>query len=208
MRAYGKQDTRAGGEDMMVLGTHLFDLMRLLAGDPLWCAARVLWKGKDITIADGRLVKDNVGPVAGDQVFAQFAFANGVTATFTSVEKLRATTAHWGIEMHGSKGIARINCDISPNVFMRQPSPWKAEGKTDAWTPLDASLGQSPPSNLGPVADWLDAIAKNREPECSGINGAWAVEMVMGVYQAALSGQRVAFPLKVRTHPLQVKRET
>src|SRR5207244_278968 len=28
MRAYGKQDTRAGGEDMMVLGTHLFDLMR------------------------------------------------------------------------------------------------------------------------------------------------------------------------------------
>ena len=29
LRAYGKQDTRAGGEDMMVLGSHLFDLMRL-----------------------------------------------------------------------------------------------------------------------------------------------------------------------------------
>ena len=49
MRAYGKQDTRAGGEDMMVLGSHLFDLMRLFAGDPLWCHARVLARGRDIT---------------------------------------------------------------------------------------------------------------------------------------------------------------
>ena len=35
IRAWGKQDrNRAGGEDMIVLGTHLFDLMRLFAGDP------------------------------------------------------------------------------------------------------------------------------------------------------------------------------
>src|SRR5262249_2840306 len=32
-RARGKEDGRGGGEDLMVLGTHLFDLMRLLAGD-------------------------------------------------------------------------------------------------------------------------------------------------------------------------------
>src|SRR5256885_11742806 len=37
LRAYGKQDSSAGGEDMMVLGSHLFDLMRLFLGDPLWC---------------------------------------------------------------------------------------------------------------------------------------------------------------------------
>jgi predicted dehydrogenase len=33
MRSWGKQDARAGGEDMIVLGSHLFDLMRLFAGD-------------------------------------------------------------------------------------------------------------------------------------------------------------------------------
>ena len=33
IRAYGKQDPRAGGEDMLVLGTHLFDLVRFFAGD-------------------------------------------------------------------------------------------------------------------------------------------------------------------------------
>ena len=203
VRSFGKQDARAGGEDMMVLGSHLFDLLRLFLGDPLSCTARVLWRGRDITTADRRIVKDNVGYLAGDQVFAQFAFPNSVNATFTSDAKLRETVGHWGIEFFGSKGAARINCDIEPNVFIRRPTAWKAEGKTDEWQPLDPSLLKSPlPPNLGPVGDWLDAVAKNREPECSGRNGAWAVEIVMAVYQAALSGKRVRFPLAVRTHPL------
>ena len=199
LRAYGKQDSRAGGEDMMVLGSHLFDLMRLFLGDPLWCTARVLWQGHDITLGDRRIVQDNVGYVAGDQVFAQFGFANGMNATFTSDAKLRETVGHWGIEFYGSKAVARINCDISPNVFVRRSTAWKAEGKTDRWEPLDAPLVNSPPAhNPGPVGDWLDAIARDREPECSGRNGAWAVEMVMAVYRAALSRERVVFPLKER----------
>jgi predicted dehydrogenase len=203
LRAFGKQDTRAGGEDMMVLGSHLFDLMRLFVGDPLWCTARVLSHGRDITREDGRIVKDNIGLVAGDEVFAQFGFANGLNATFTSSARLRETVGHWGIELFGSKGAARINCDIKPNVFLRTSTPWKSEGKTDRWAPLDsASLKSAPPANLGPVGDWLDAVARNREPECSGRNGAWAVEMVMAVYQAALAGRRVAFPLAERKHPL------
>jgi predicted dehydrogenase len=203
VRAFGKQDTRAGGEDMMVLGSHLFDLLRLFLGDPLSCTARVLWQGRDITTADRRIVKDNVGYVAGDQVFAQFAFPNGINATFTSDAKLRETVGHWGIEFHGSKGVARINCDIAPNVFIRRSTAWKAEGKTDEWQPLDPTVVKSPPPhNLGPVGDWLDAVAKNRDPECSGRNGAWAVEMVMAVYQAALGGKRVSFPLASRNHPL------
>src|SRR2546425_6382296 len=203
LRSCGKQDARAGGEDMMVLGSHLFDLLRLFLGDPLWCTARVLWQGRDIAPADRRIVKDNVGYVAGDEVFAQFAFPKGVNATFTSAAKLRETVEHWGIECFGSKGAARINCDIAPNVFLRRSTGWKFEGKTDAWEPLDVSLVKSlPPQNLDPVGDWLDAIAKNSEPECSGRNGAWAVEMVMGVYQAAVSGNRVRFPLIVRGHPL------
>jgi len=203
LRAFGKQDARAGGEDMMVLGSHLFDLLRLFLGDPLWCTARVIWQGRDIAPADRRIVKDNVGYVAGDEVFAQFAFPRGVNATFTSAAKLSETVGNWGIEFFGSKGVARINCDIAPNVFLRRSAGWKSEGRTHAWEPLDVSFVNSPlPHNLGPVADWLDAIAKNREPECSGRNGAWAVEMVMGIYHAGLTGKRVSFPLASRKHPL------
>ena len=56
---------------------------------------------------------------------------------------------------------ARINCDIAPNVFVRRSTAWKAEGKSDEWRPLDAASTKSQaPHNLGPVGDWLDAIAK------------------------------------------------
>jgi predicted dehydrogenase len=203
MRAHGKQDPRAGGEDMMVLGSHLFDLMRMFAGNPITCSARVLHDGREITRDDRRIVKDNVGYVAGNEVFAQIAFASGTQATFTSTAKLRETLGHWGIELLGSKGAARINCDISPNVFVRHPGEWSAKGKSDVWEPFEPAVVQAPPEhNLGPVGDWLNAIATNREPECSGRNGAWAVEMVCAVYASALTKTQVPFPLAPRTHPL------
>ena len=56
IRVHGKQDKRAGGEDMLVLGTHQFDLVRFFAGDPSWCSARVLHDGRDIVRADARTV--------------------------------------------------------------------------------------------------------------------------------------------------------
>jgi hypothetical protein len=62
-----------------------------------------------------------------------------------------------------------------------------------------------PEHNLGPVGDWLESIREDREPRCSARNGAWAVEMVAGVYAAALTSRRAAFPLAVRTHPLEVR---
>lgn len=203
VRTWGKQDHRAGGEDLVVLGTHLFDFMRCFAGDPIWCSARVLQQGRDITRADRREVKDNVGWVAGDQVNAQFAFGRGVLGTFTSDARLRETTARWGVELHGSRGVARINCDLSPNVFTRQVTDWSATGRRDDWKPFAPELVRDAAEhNAAPVDDWLDAIATKREPECSGRNGAWAVEMVAAVYAAALGGRREEFPLRQRNHPL------
>src|SRR5688572_23039866 len=40
VRTRGKEDHRAGGEDLMVHGPHTFGLMRLYAGDALWCSGR------------------------------------------------------------------------------------------------------------------------------------------------------------------------
>jgi predicted dehydrogenase len=204
--AWGKQDQRAGGEDMLVLGTHLFDLLRLFAGDPRWCTARVLQGGRDITTADARPAGEGIGPVAGDEVFAQFGFDRGVNATFNSRARMRDATGHWGIEFVGSKGSARILADISPRVMVMKPQAWSDAGRTDAWRPLERSAdrgGESAAANRRIVDDWLDAIRNDREPACSGRNAAAAVEMVMAVYRAALSGTRVPLPLKDRGHPLK-----
>lgn len=210
MNAWGKQDPRAGGEDLMVLGVHLYDLMRLFAGDPRWCTARVLDKGRDIARADARVTSDYVGPVAGDEVMAQFAFDKGVQGTITSRGSLREREGY-GLELVGSKGAARIVLtSIHPPVYVQQFGKWGDEGRSDEWKRMtgDPSIGLGGedvavgPGNKRIVDDWLAAIRENREPEASGANGAWAVEMVMGVYWSALGRGRATFPLKERGHPL------
>ena len=49
VRVRGKEDRRAGGEDMMVLGSHLFDMMRYFLGDPRWVVSHVTTDGEEMT---------------------------------------------------------------------------------------------------------------------------------------------------------------
>jgi len=203
IRAHGKQDPRAGGEDMIVLGSHLFDLMRMFAGTPVACSARVLHQGRPIRLEDRRTVKDDVGWVAGDDISALFEFPNGVSGSFRSRAEARATSGPWGLELICAKGAVRFVFDVSPHVFVRSEMQWGPEGASAQWKPLDPSVIQTVPKSIHPVTDWLDAIEEGRDPECSGSNGAWAVEMAMGVYESALQGRRVLFPLVNRRHPLE-----
>lgn len=211
IRAWGKQDDRAGGEDMLVLGTHLFDMLRYFAGDPLWCTARILHQGREFTRADARTVKEQIGLVGGTEIEAQFAFANGVMANFTSRAALRQSAAHWGMELIGSKGTARILMDVFPQVLLLDAGQWQADGKTDRWLPLkdDPALNLTAEqrgfglANRRVLDDWLEAIRENREPQCSGRAATRALEMVMAVYQAGLSARRVPLPLTDRRHPLE-----
>lgn len=206
MQAFGKQDQRAGGEDLIVLGSHLMDLMRCFAGDPLWCSARVLTNERDITRNDARLVRDNVGPVAGNEVFAHFAFPHGINATFTSAARLRSITGFWGLELTGTKRAIRIELD-TPALVRSRPAPTagssSSQGNTwEPFSPSAAGLPAQPPHPTNAVTDWLLAIHENREPICSAHHAARAIEMVCAVYHAALTGSRAPFPLTERSHPL------
>lgn len=209
MRAWGKQDAaRAGGEDMMVLGTHLFDLMRLFAGPVAWCRATVTQKGKPISQGDGRLTKDLVGPVAGDEVSAQFGFAGGILGSFTSRNKLKAVLDPWGLELLGTRGSARIVMDGGQRVYTRPGAQWGKDGKGMDWKTLVFDSKKSGPQPVVPnghvADDLLAAIAGNKNPECSGENALAVVEMVMAVYRSALKGALVRVPLTDRGHPLRV----
>jgi predicted dehydrogenase len=210
--SWGKQDDRrAGGEDMLVLGTHLFDLMRFFAGNPAWCTARVTEKGRDITTASARKAGEEIGPVAGDEINAQFAFGNSVQGSFTSRAKMREAVGHWGILMTGTKGTVRVLNDIYPTIYLSKAAPWnKATGRTESWQRVPGDPGIDVPeaqkssevANRRVVDDWLDTIRMDREPACSGRAGAAAIEMVMAVYQSAIEQKRIEFPLKERKHPL------
>jgi predicted dehydrogenase len=211
IRAHGKQDSRAGGEDMIVLGTHLFDLMRFFAGDAVWCTARIRERGREATAQDARKATEGIGLIVGDEIEAEFAFANGVSGSFTSRGKLRSTLGHWGIELIGSKGAVRVLADVFPNVFLLKPGEWTPNGRSDQWTRLEGDPTLEIPAaergflaaNQRVVDDWLAAIRQGREPVCSGRAAMKSLEMVMAVFEAGLIQQRVPLPLVKRQHPLR-----
>jgi predicted dehydrogenase len=201
----GKMDARAGGEDMMVLGSHLFDLVRLFAGDPLWCTARIREQGREVTIKDVKQSKrEKIGPLIGDEINAQFALPKGVIATFTSRAKQRAISGGYGLRMVGSKGVVKFNAGYHPTVLLQ-----KRNASSETWERLPGDPALKPaekPSRHGVnnrlVDDWFSAIIKNHEPAASAGHAMKAIEMIMAVQTAGLHRTRVPLPLKNRRNPL------
>ncbi len=213
IRVHGKQDKRAGGEDMLVLGTHQFDLVRFFAGDPLWCTARIFQGGREVTAADARKVTEDIGPVIGDEIEALFALPQGVNVHYTSRAKNAAAAGPWGMELIGTKGSARLLNDQHTQVYALHSGALTAPGQTREWRPLapgstasNLELGGATTANARVVDDWLAAIAGDREPGCSGFAAMKALEMIHAVFTAGITRARVALPLRSRAHPLAVNR--
>src|SRR5690606_31137708 len=106
---------------------------RLFGGEAVSCSGEVLQKGRPITKEDGRLVKDNVGLVAGDEVFASYRFASGAHGNFISHAGLKDYSGHWGLELRGTKGAVRITTDIPCQVFIQERTKWDTNGRTVKW---------------------------------------------------------------------------
>lgn len=215
IRARGKEDRRAGGEDMMVLGSHLFDMMRFFLGNPAWVTAHVTSKeGREIGPADVTQPSEPIGPVAGRQIAAAFAFANGVHGYFASRAVADTHDLRFGTWIYGSKGVLFLPNAIYPAgglYILRTPS-WLPDSKAQ-WESVDAhpdAAGQSLRARYGSeilanqlmVADLVRAIEHDSKPCCNEEDGRWTIEMVHGVYRAQQSGGRVSFPLQSRSHPL------
>ncbi len=216
MHGTGKNGRRGGAEDMVVLGVHIFDLMRAIAGDPAWVAARVLQQGHPIRPPDVHEGGERIGPVAGDQIHATFAFDHAVTGTFSSIRSPENSQRAIGLELVGTEGIIslrgagavstrRLHMTTEAAGDPAEVSPWRriVVPGADLGTangPRDDTEGWRL-SHARMIDDLHDAIRDERDPMCSAIDGRWTIEMVMGVHQAGLSGERVEFPLAQRDNP-------
>jgi predicted dehydrogenase len=206
MRVQGKQDARAGGEDLIVLGTHDFDLMRFYFGDPAWCEASVTVQGRDITRADVRQGAEPIW-VAGDTVRAMFSFPRQVQCYWSSMktsdEWNRSSPGRekWSFTIHGTKRILAYQSGFGA-VYLDSPF-FAHKDDTARWRDLPDMAGSVPDgSGLSPIADLIRAIETDTDPTCSGVDGRWAVEMVSAVYASQKKRGRIEFPLQDRKDPL------
>ncbi len=208
IRTRGKEDRRAGGEDMMVLGTHCMYLLRFLAGEPIWCAARVTQDGRDVTVEDRRAATEPLGPIAGDTIHASYAFAKGVQGHFASQKT--SPGGRYQLWLYGSKGVVMMPIGQDPQI-LHLPDPSWSPGKSGArWQPLPDAPSNADPSGLTGqaasnkriVEDLIRAAETGQPSVVGGQEGRGALEMILAVYASHLSGGRATFPLKDRRHPL------
>ncbi|MDF1751249.1 MAG: Gfo/Idh/MocA family oxidoreductase [Verrucomicrobiales bacterium] len=213
IRVFGEMDEKAGGEDLLVRGAPLFDLVRMFAGDSVWASATVLNEGERSTRED--IVDDPEspwGPLVGDVVSAQFYTENDVMVSFISNRKLSDVHMVHGMEFVGTKSVMRLFGGDQPTLsLMQNPGDQRPDGdeKWVQWPehrnpyhPVVDELEGAEAANRLTVADWLEGISQDREAVNSGKQAMKALEMVHAVFQSALSGRRVYFPLANRHHPL------
>ena len=213
VRGRGKEDFRAGGEDLVVLGSHIFDMMRAVLGDPAWVFAHVTSGGEELSFDHLRKPNEPIGPVAGRQMAAMFSFGGGRHGFFSTKESSATHPWRFGTHVYGTKGRIFLPNEIydeRSQGFVLRSGAW-VPGRGKEWEPIEPdhrSFGDQRylTANALMVEDLLEAIASGREPACSERAGRWTVEMTQGMYASQLDRAVKDFPLEDRKHPLETLR--
>ena len=221
----GKEDTRGGGEDMLVLGTHVLDVAAWIFGRPEQVYSDIRIGGRPITATDVLETTEPLGPCGGDEVYSLYRFPGGVNGVFESRRVVAKGDRRFGITVCGTSGMLTIRytgnrelriCRDFPtpvedeSAFQVVPLP--EEPDIPGAVPLDhekLGIDTSQYSRLyfsgnNRRAAWnlLQAI-RGEEPLVAGIDSALdSLEMITGAYQSALAHAPVSFPLADRRHPL------
>lgn len=211
MRCRGKEDRRGGGEDMMVLGTHLMDLMRFIAGDARWCFGRVTDAGTPVTKEHVREGAEGIGPLAGDAIVAVYGFAEPIAGHFATHRAEHGAGARFRLLILGTKGAISVRTGSLPNAYLLEDPSWTPGESGAQWQPITSTgVGGEEPltdsslrwGNSLVARDLIACVEQDRRPLGSVEDGRAALEMILAVYESHRARAPVALPLADRTHPL------
>ncbi len=211
LRGRGKEDRRGGGEDLMVLGTHVMDLMRFFAGDPQWCFAQVRADRRCVTKGDVREGAEGIGPLAGDEIHATYRFGGATMGYFSTHRAAHGAAKRFGLQIYGTKGILTTTTGAVPEVWFVEDPAWQPGPSKAPWRQISsAGIGQPEPlsdrghrlGNRLIALDLIRAIETDTQPRGSMYDGRAALEMIMAVYESHRLNAPVELPLRNRKHPL------
>ncbi len=164
--------------------SHATDFIHWVMGKPVSVMAEI---GNTLT---------DISP--DDTGVALYRFADGAMAVLvnSSVTLAGENT----IEVYGDRGVLLQNHDDAPSTNIPLPQGAAAlklfTRDAPQWKVLDMPI---PPNHRDRLADvprpFVDCIKHDTEPDVTALDGRVSVEMVLGAYQSARDGRRVAFPL-------------
>ena len=223
----GKEDHRGGGEDMMVLGTHLLDAAVFMFGAPQSVMADIRNNGKPIQKGELLSTDEPIGPCSGDEVYALYRFPAGVNGIFESRRNTvtYGNDSRMGITVVGNKGSLSIRYRGERELRICRNFPVPVEDESCFEKVLVPDAPEIAGAGILDYEKWqvdsakyhfryflennrraawnlLRAIENNEEP-VAGIDSAIAsVEMIQGAYQSAQERRIIDFPLTQGEHPL------
>ena len=224
----GKCDHRGGGEDLIVLGTHILDLQTFFFGAPEYVWAEVTDAGRPIVKTDRTKTVEPLGPVAGDNIYAVFSFAGGIRGVFETRKGLydyERGVNNMGISVAGTAGTLTMLFDDRGDRSLRISRSPAQPGGMDRFedvllredrhipgaAPLDYALCGQPDiprasffleANRFAAWDLMRSIEEDRLPVSNQYNARLAQEMIYAIYASNLARKSIYFPLTDRKHPL------
>lgn len=211
VRTRGKEDSRGGGQDLWVLGSHVLDLMRLFVGDPESCYASVRTQGRRATGEDVHSADEGIGPIAGDAINATYSLPADIVGYFGSRRGAAGNPSRFGVQIFGSEGVIEVLTGHPAACHLLADSSWSPGRSGKNWVPISSNGVGRPETlpagahhaNVLAVTDLLECIADgDRQPKCSVYDARWTVEMIAAVFESHRNQAPVTLPLKSRKNPL------
>jgi predicted dehydrogenase len=216
LRLFGQpsDDARGGGEELIVHGTHFFDLMIALAGPPRWVSAHLAVGERDATLADKREGREPIGPIAGDSAAVMIGFDHGTRGFWNSTANLNRHGNIYGLQIQCEQATILIRGRGETFIY---PSPAiEPENEQRAWQKIWVeSWHFTPEHKPAPLNDFIHrgnqvlvrelvaAIEQDTEPSASLRDAVLVTEIIHGAYASHFAGgTRLLIPLADRRHPL------
>ena len=214
IRGRGKEDARGGGEDLWVLGSHVFGLMRSIAGGSATsCYATVTQDGAPVARAHVREGPEGIGLLAGDHVQATYAFPKGVAGYFASRKGMAGKPTRFAVQVFGSKGVIELESGYLVKADLLRDSSWSPGRSGSKWEKItSAGIGKPEPrtdgtyegGHVAAITDLIEAVEEDRETRCSARDCTAIVEMIAAVFESHRVSRPVELPLKSRANPLSL----
>jgi predicted dehydrogenase len=184
-----------GSGILMDIGSHLFDRVRYLLGEPETISGLVrTLEPLRTTRSDDGTVEDSVAADVEDTAFAHMTFANGAIGSFSMSwgGHGEPTSLQGGMAIYGDQGLIRGDRIISDdgqdeslidtyeqNANRKQSEKWFPKGIEDAFA-LE-------------LHDFFRAIRDSGKPETDGWEGLRDIAVCYGIVESSHSGELVTF---------------
>ncbi len=213
LRGHGLGDHRGGGQDLWVLGTHIFNLFHYFAGEPQSCSGLLLQNGKPVPRRDVKVGAEGLGVLAANEIHARWRMKNGLAAHYTTFPNDGSNKKGYATHLVGTKGTISVHIDRDPVAWLSPGNPFDPASRSKPRIPITSAGAGKKESNPQLIAnvhnhvlairDLIAAVDEDREPLCNAKQGAVTVEMVCGVFEShRQGGAHVEYPLKERGNPL------